>query len=150
MVFLPAAPVGDCTPEALAFYKALPHISVTSAQDSSTLADILTYKKKFVAPPPALREDIIATSHSGGHAGINCTTTAAAPYQHAGGGLPTTMKWSTFSAGAPPASHAKSPTSRTDHTTPLSRSTNQGRWSILTCLGQYQVPPWMFALSSLH
>ena len=52
MVFLPAAPVGDCTPEALAFYKALPHISVTSAQDSSTLADILTYKKKFVAPRP--------------------------------------------------------------------------------------------------
>ena len=36
--------------------------------------DILVYKKKFVAPP-SLREDVIATAHGGGHAGINRTTT---------------------------------------------------------------------------
>ena len=47
---------GECTPEAVAFYKAPPHLSVTSSQDPSMTADILAYKKKFVAPP-ALRED---------------------------------------------------------------------------------------------
>ena len=49
----PHPPVGECTPEAVAFYKALPHLSVTSSQDPSMMADILAYKKKFVAPPTA-------------------------------------------------------------------------------------------------
>ena len=69
----PCPPAGDCTPEAVAFYKALPHLLVTSPQDPSLPADILAYKKKFVAPP-ALREEIIATAHGRGHAGINRTT----------------------------------------------------------------------------
>ena len=61
------------TPEAVAFYKALPHLSVTSSQDPSMTADILAYKKKFVAPP-ALREEIIAATHGRGHTRINHTT----------------------------------------------------------------------------
>ena len=66
----PRPQVGECTPEAVAFYKALPHLSVTSSQDPSMTADILAYKKKFVAPP-ALREEIIAAAHGPCHTGIN-------------------------------------------------------------------------------
>ena len=61
----PCLLVGNCTPEAVAFYKALPHLSVTSTQDPSTPADILVYMKKFFTPS-SLREDIIAIAHSDG------------------------------------------------------------------------------------
>ena len=47
----PPPPAGECTPEALAFYKALPHLLVTSTQDPYMPADILAYKKEFIAPP---------------------------------------------------------------------------------------------------